>query len=62
MDMTFMLAAYSAAGVTLLLIAGGWVTVREYFKRKAAEKQAEIDALVEQRLAEKQGQTHRATL
>ncbi|ELY4607632.1 hypothetical protein SMZ84_001942 [Cronobacter turicensis] len=57
MDMTFMLAAYSAAGVTLLLIAGGWVTVREYFRRKAAEKQAEIDALVEQRLAEKQGQS-----
>ncbi|ELY5938893.1 hypothetical protein SNN83_001977 [Cronobacter malonaticus] len=55
--MTFMLAAYGAAGVTLLLIAGGWVTVREYFKRKAAEKQAEIDALVEQRLAEKQGQS-----
>ncbi|ELY5939615.1 hypothetical protein SNN83_002713 [Cronobacter malonaticus] len=51
MDMTFMLAAYSAAGVTLLLIAGGWVTVREYFKRKAAEKQAEIDALVEKRMA-----------
>ncbi|CCK02726.1 hypothetical protein [Cronobacter sakazakii] len=60
MDMTFMLAAYSAAGVTLLLIAGGWVTVREYFKRKAAEKQAEIDALVEQRLAEKQGQSQSA--
>ncbi|KAF6597556.1 hypothetical protein G9G39_00280 [Cronobacter sp. EKM101R] len=58
--MTFMLAAYSAAGVTLLLIAGGWVTVREYFKRKAAEKQAEIDALVEQRLAEKQGQSQSA--
>ena len=61
MDMTFMLAAYGAAGVTLLLIAGGWVTVREYFKRKAAEKQAEIDALVEQHLAEKQGQPHSAS-
>lgn len=51
MDMTFILAAYGAAGVTLLFIAGGWVTVREYFKRKAAEKQAEIDALVEKRVA-----------
>lgn len=61
MDMTFILAAYGAAGVTLLLIARGWVTVREYFRRKAAEKQEEIDALVEQRLAEKQGQTHSAS-
>lgn len=52
MDITFMLAAYSAAGVTLLLIAGGWVTVREYFKRKAVEKQAEIDALVAKRIAQ----------
>ena len=58
MDMTFMLAAYSATGVTLLLIAGGWVTVREYFRRKAAEKQAEIDALVEKRMAEKQAQNN----
>ena len=54
MDMTFILAAYSAAASTLLLIAGGWVTVREYFKRKAAAKQAELDALVEKRIAEKQ--------
>lgn len=52
MDITFMLAAYSAAGVTLLLIAGGWVTVREYFKRKAVEKQAEIDALVAKHIAQ----------
>ncbi|MFQ3396294.1 hypothetical protein P9477_22845 [Enterobacter mori] len=58
MDMTFMLAAYGAVGVTLLLIAGGWVTVREYFRRKAAEKQAEIDALVEKRMAEKQAQNN----
>jgi len=58
MDLTFMLAAYGAVGVTLLLIAGGWVTVREYFRRKAAEKQAEIDALVEKRIAEKQAQTN----
>lgn len=53
MDMTFILAAYSAAASTLLLIAGGWVTVREYFKRKATAKQAELDALVEKRIAEK---------
>jgi hypothetical protein len=58
MDLTFMLAAYGSVGVTLLLIAGGWVTVREYFRRKAAEKQAEIDALVEKRIAEKQAQTN----
>ena len=58
MDMTFMLAAYGAAGVTLLLTTGGWVTVREYFRRKAAEKQAEIDALGEKRIAEKQAQNN----
>ena len=58
MNMTFMLASYGATGVTLLLIAGGWVTVREYFWRKAAEKQAEIDALVEERMAEKQAQNN----
>ncbi|WP_105875216.1 hypothetical protein [Cronobacter malonaticus] len=53
MDMTFMLAAYGAAGVTLLLIVAGRVAVREYFKRKAAEKQAEIEALAKE-LAAKQ--------
>jgi hypothetical protein len=58
MDMTFVLAAYGTAGVTLMLIAGGWVTVGEYFRRKTAEKQAEIDALVEKRIAEKQAQNN----
>ncbi|HDK7323775.1 MULTISPECIES: hypothetical protein [Cronobacter] len=51
MDVTFMLAAYGAAGVTLLLIVAGRVTVREYFKRKTVEKQADIDTLVEKCLS-----------
>lgn len=47
----------SFAGVVLIFIAGGWVTVRDYFKKKAAAKadsaaaaeaavQARIDAAV----------------
>lgn len=36
MDLTDILAWYSAAISTLVLICGGWVTIRNWFQKKVA--------------------------
>lgn len=40
----------SFAGVILIFIAGGWVTVRDYFKKKSAAKVAADEAAVQARI------------
>lgn len=37
--------------IVLFLVAGGWVTIRNYFKTKSAAKAAELEAEVQARVA-----------
>lgn len=37
--------------IVLFLVAGGWVTIRNYFKTKSAAKAAKLEAEVQARVA-----------
>jgi len=50
--MTELLTYANSIAILLILIAGGWVKVRDYFKAKAEEKSKLIEAEVQKRLAE----------
>jgi len=55
--MTELLTYANSIAILLILIAGGWVKVRDYFKAKAEEKSELIEAEVQKRLKEKSLQT-----
>lgn len=50
--MTDLLTYANSIAILLILVAGGWVKVRDYFKAKAEEKSKLIEAEVQKRLAE----------
>lgn len=50
--MTELLTYANAIVIVFILVAGGWVKIRDYFKVKAEEKSKLIEAEVQKRLAE----------
>ncbi|MBT0725425.1 hypothetical protein HH682_13550 [Rosenbergiella sp. S61] len=55
--MTDLLTYANSIAILLILVAGGWVKVRDYFKAKAEEKSKLIEAEVQKRLAEQKANT-----
>ncbi|KMV67963.1 hypothetical protein AI29_10830 [bacteria symbiont BFo2 of Frankliniella occidentalis] len=55
--MTELLTYANSIVIVLILVAGGWVKVRDYFKVKAEEKSELIEAEVQKRLAEQKANT-----
>ena len=55
--MTELLTYANSIAILLILVAGGWVKVRDYFKAKAEEKSKLIEAEVQKRLAEQKANT-----
>jgi len=55
--MTELLTYTNSIVIVLILVAGGWVNVRGYFKAKAEEKSKLIEAEVQKRLAEQKANT-----
>lgn len=55
--MTDLLTYANSIAILLILVAGGWVKVRDYFKAKAEEKSKLIEAEVQKRLAEQKSNT-----
>ncbi|MBT0729527.1 DUF1378 family protein [Rosenbergiella nectarea] len=55
--MTELLTYANSIVIALILIAGGWVKVRDYFKAKAKEKSDAIEALVQKRLKEEEAKS-----
>lgn len=55
--MTDLLTYINSIVIALILIAGGWIKVRDYFKVKAEEKSKLIEAEVQKRLSEQSGST-----
>ncbi|WP_241610279.1 hypothetical protein [Rosenbergiella epipactidis] len=55
--MTELLTYANSIVIVLILVAGGWVKVRDYFKVKAEEKSKLIEAEVQKRLAEQKANT-----
>jgi len=55
--MTELLTYANSIVIVLILVAGGWVKVRDYFKAKAEEKSKLIEAEVQKRLAEQKANT-----
>lgn len=55
--MTDLLTYINSIVIALILIAGGWIKVRDYFKIKAEEKSKLIEAEVQKRLSEQSGST-----
>lgn len=45
------LTIFNTVVIVLFLVAGGWVTIRNYFKTKSAAKAAELEAEVQARVA-----------
>ncbi|WP_241593068.1 hypothetical protein [Rosenbergiella epipactidis] len=50
--MTELLTYANSIVIVFILVAGGWVKIRDYFKVKAEEKSKLIEAEVQKRLAE----------
>ncbi|QHJ80776.1 MAG: hypothetical protein [Bacteriophage sp.] len=45
------LTIFNTVVLVLFLVAGGWVTIRNYFKSKSADKAAKLEAEVQARVA-----------
>lgn len=60
--MTDLLTYANSIAILLILVAGGWVKVRDYFKAKAEEKSKLIEAEVQKRLAEQKADTTAPTV
>lgn len=50
--MTDLLTYANSMAILFILVAGGWVKIRDYFKAEAEEKSKLIEAEVQKRLAE----------
>ncbi|WP_241591399.1 hypothetical protein [Rosenbergiella epipactidis] len=55
--MTELLTYANSIVIVFILVAGGWVKIRDYFKVKAEEKSKLIEAEVQKRLAEQKANT-----
>jgi hypothetical protein len=46
------LTLYAAIAVTLMLVAGGWVQMRNFYRKRDEEEKAKLEAIIEARAQE----------